>query len=72
SSSSFTDPAILTPIILLILPLIITGLFAIPLSLYEKNLEKIQNRIHTRLSKFNIPYIDIPSYEHMIKHEDKE
>jgi hypothetical protein len=72
SSSSFTDPAILTPIIFLILPLIITGLFAIPLYLYEKNLEKIQNRIHTRLSKYNIPYIDIPSYEHMIKHEDKE
>ena len=71
-SSSFSDPAILTPIILLILPLIITGLFAIPLYLYEKNLDKIQNRIHTRLSKYNIPYIDIPSYDQMIEHENKE
>ena len=58
--------------ILLILPLIITGLFAIPLYLYEKNLDKIQNRIHTRLSKYNIPYIDIPSYDQMIEHENKE
>jgi hypothetical protein len=57
------DPAILTPLILLFLPLIITGLFAIPLYLYEKYLEKIQNRVHSRFARYNIPYIDIPSFD---------
>jgi hypothetical protein len=69
-SSSFTDPAILTPIILLILPLIITGLFAIPLYYYEKNLAKIQRRIRLRLSKYNISSIEIPSYDQMIIHKN--
>ena len=70
-SSSFTDPAILTPIILLILPLIITGLFAIPLYYYEQNLGKIQSRIQSRLSKYKIPYIDIPVYDQLIEFKDK-
>ncbi|TFG16507.1 MAG: hypothetical protein EU531_06280 [Promethearchaeota archaeon] len=71
-SSSFTDPAILTPIILLILPLIITGLFAIPLYFYEKNLGKIKKRIQLRLFKYNIPIIDVPAYEQMMNRENKE
>jgi len=71
-SSSFTDPAILTPIILLILPLIITGLFAIPLYYYENNLGKIQTRVQSRLSKYKIPYLDIPTYDRMIEHQHKE
>jgi hypothetical protein len=71
-SSSFTDPAILTPIILLILPLIITGLFAIPLYYYEHHLGKIQGRIQIRLSKYNIPYIKIPVYDQMIDNTHKE
>lgn len=71
-SSSFTDPAILTPIILLILPLIITGLFAIPLYFYEKNLSKIKNRIQLRLLKNNIPIIDIPEYDQMLNREYTE
>lgn len=71
-SSSFTDPAILTPIILLILPLIITGLFAIPLYYYEQNLRKIQSRIQLRLTKYKIPYIDIPAFDQMIRNTPKE
>ncbi|TFF85475.1 MAG: hypothetical protein EU517_01565 [Promethearchaeota archaeon] len=69
-SSSFSDPAILTPIILLILPLIITGLFALPLFLYEKNLNKVQNRIHSRLAKYNIPFLELPAYDQLIKQEN--
>jgi hypothetical protein len=57
------DPAILTPIILLFLPLIVIGLFAIPLYLYERYIEKIQNRVHSRLIKHNISYIDIRSFD---------
>ena len=59
------DPAILTPLILLFLPLIVTGLFAIPLYLYERYLEKIQNRVHSRFAKDNITYIDIPSFDEL-------
>ena len=59
------DPAILTPLILLFLPLIVTGLFGIPLYLYERNLEKIQKRVHSRLAKYNITYINIPSFDEL-------
>ncbi|MFW9938006.1 MAG: hypothetical protein ACFFD5_10175 [Candidatus Thorarchaeota archaeon] len=59
------DPAILTPIILLFLPLIVIGLFAIPLYLYERYLDKVQKRVHSRLIKYNVSYIDIPSFDNL-------
>ncbi len=54
--------AILTPIILIFLPFIITGLFAIPLMIYEALLPKATKRIHKKLRKYNLHYIDIPEF----------
>ena len=60
-----TDPGILTPIILMVLPLILTGFYAIPLFLYEKKLSKIQSKIHDYLHKIGIPKIAIPSFDEL-------
>ena len=59
------NPAIFTPIILVFLPLITTGYFAIPLYFYEKNLPKIQKRIRSRLEKINITEIKIPTFDEL-------
>ncbi len=59
------DPAFFTPIILIFLPLITTGYFAIPLYYYEKHLPKIQKRIRSRLEKINITEIKIPSFDEL-------
>ena len=60
-----TDPGLLTPIILMVLPLILTGFYAIPLFLYEKKLPKIQSKIHDQLHKIGIPNIVIPSFDEL-------
>ena len=57
------SPAILTPIILIFLPFIITGLFAIPLMIYEALLPKATKRILKKLIKYNLHYIDIPEFD---------
>ena len=57
------DPALLTPIILIFLPLIITGFYAIPLFIYEKRLPKIQPKIHAHLNSLGIQKIIIPSFD---------
>jgi len=59
--------AILTPIILIVLPFIITGLFAFPLYIYERNLPKLLKRIQSRIEKLNISEIIIPTFEDMRK-----
>ena len=56
-------PALLTPIIVLISPLILTGLLALPIYLYEKRMEKTQRRIHKKLAKYNLRHITIPVFE---------
>jgi len=56
----FTQAAILTPLILIALPFIVTGLFAIPLVLYEKNLPDILAKVYKKL---DIPFIVIPPFE---------
>lgn len=56
-------PALLTPIIVIISPLILTGLLALPLYLYEKRMEKIQGRIHKKLAKYNLRHISLPEFE---------
>lgn len=56
-------PAILTPIIVIISPLILTGLLALPVYLYEKNMEKMQNRIFKKLAKYNLRHYTIPTFE---------
>lgn len=55
--------AILTPIIVIISPLILTGLLALPMYLYERNSEKMQRRIHKRLAKYNLRHITIPEFK---------
>ena len=60
-----TDPGLLTPIILMVLPIILTGFYAIPLFLYEKKLPKIQTKIHNHLYKIGIPKIAVPSFDEL-------
>jgi len=60
-----TDPGLLTPIILMILPIILTGFYAIPLFLYEKKLPKIQSKIHDHLHEIGIPKIVVPSFDEL-------
>lgn len=56
-------PALLTPIIVIISPLILTGLLALPIYLYEKRMEKTQRRIHKKLAKYNLRHFTIPVFE---------
>jgi hypothetical protein len=65
------DQAILTPIVLIILPFVITGLFAIPFYLYEKNLTNIRARIHSKLIKKGLSLINIPDFEDLTIKEGK-
>ena len=57
------SPALLTPIIVIISPLILTGLLALPIYLYEKRMEKTQSRIHKKLAKYNLRHFTIPTFE---------
>lgn len=57
------DAALLTPIVLMVLPLILTGFYAIPLFIYEKKITKIQSRVHIHLNKRGIHKIVIPSFD---------
>lgn len=59
------DPVLLTPIVLMMLPLILTGFYAIPLFIYEKKIIKIQPRIHDHLGKRGIYKIVIPSFDEL-------
>ncbi|MBN2154244.1 MAG: hypothetical protein JW839_22505 [Candidatus Lokiarchaeota archaeon] len=54
------DPAILTPIILCVLPFITIGLVSIPAYLYEKYLPGFKDRVSSGLRGFNLPDIQIP------------
>jgi hypothetical protein len=58
-------PALLTPIIVIISPLILTGLLAIPIFLYEKNIDKMRTRIHERLAKYNLRHFTIPEFHEL-------
>ncbi|MFX0012841.1 MAG: hypothetical protein ACFE9R_21195, partial [Candidatus Hermodarchaeota archaeon] len=65
------DAAILTPIILILLPLILTGLLAAPLYCYERWLPKIKNKIHLRLAKYDLPKFSIPTFDELLKENRK-
>ena len=67
SEVKITDPAMLTPIILMVLPFIVTGLIAIPIFLYERLFPKNQERLRKSLAGFNFPEIRIPKFEEMEK-----
>jgi hypothetical protein len=60
-----TDAAMLTPIILIILPLLLTGLIAIPIYLYERFFPRTSAKLHKHLEKFNFPDIRIPKFEEL-------
>jgi len=62
-------PALLTPLILMFLPFIIIGLFAIPLILYELTINKAVLRIHKRLKKLD--YIQVPEFDDAKSYRDK-
>ena len=61
------DPAILTPIIVFILPLISMGIFALPLYLYEKQLSKIREKIFKRFKKYELPHYTLPTLEELVE-----
>lgn len=55
-----TDPAILTPIILIFLPFIVTGLFAFPMVIYEKYLPKMTKKVSEKLG---VDHIKFPEFD---------
>ncbi len=59
------DTAILTPIILCVLPFITIGLVSIPMYLYEKYLPRLKNRVSTGLQIFNLPDVQIPDIQQL-------
>lgn len=61
------DPAILTPLILIVLPIFVTGLFAIPLIMYEKLLPDMISKLKEKIIEKGIPLIEIPNFENMKK-----
>lgn len=59
----FTKPAILTPLILIVLPFLVMGLIFIPILLHEKYIEKNTYRLKKSLKKLKL--IDIPDIDSM-------
>ncbi|MBY8986296.1 MAG: hypothetical protein KGD65_14565 [Candidatus Lokiarchaeota archaeon] len=57
----------MTPIILIVLPFLLTGLFAIPVFIYERILIKILARVNKKVDKLDISIIEIPQFEDLIK-----
>ncbi|UCC18460.1 MAG: hypothetical protein JSV62_10120 [Promethearchaeota archaeon] len=66
-AESGLGPAVLTPIILIVLPFFITGLFSFAVYFYEKNIPKLLNKIQPRLDKLNLSDIEIPKFNEMKK-----
>jgi len=60
------DVAILTPLILIVLPLFVTGLFAIGLIIYEKLLPETTDMVHKKLEKKGIQIISIPNFDDLL------
>jgi len=63
---TFFDPSILTPLILLFLPFILTGILAIPIYIYEKFLPRTLNRVRLKLSKYNLPNFILPELTELL------
>jgi hypothetical protein len=61
------DPALLTPIILIILPFLITGLMSFALFLYERLNPNLLKRNQRIFEKLNLSQIMIPSFDEMRK-----
>ncbi|MBD3213917.1 MAG: hypothetical protein GF311_15005 [Candidatus Lokiarchaeota archaeon] len=64
------DPSgasLLIPLILIFLPFLIPGLYAIPMIFYEMNFDKNMKRIHKHLEEKDIPYINVPDFHDLIE-----
>nr|MDO8112250.1 hypothetical protein [Candidatus Sigynarchaeota archaeon] len=61
--TTISDAAILTPIILTILPLLVTGLISIPIYWYERNLGEIKTKVIEKMERFNLPLVKIPEID---------
>jgi len=61
----FSNPAILTPLILIVLPFLVMGLLFFPVYLYELYLNKSKLKIEKYYKNFKI--IEIPDFEKLIK-----
>ncbi|NHI94644.1 MAG: hypothetical protein EAX96_19285 [Candidatus Lokiarchaeota archaeon] len=62
------EAAFLTPMILILLPFILTGLFTGPIILYEKYLPKIRAKLHPKLvEQYNFEMIKMPVFEDLIE-----
>ncbi|OLS15203.1 MAG: hypothetical protein RBG13Loki_1169 [Promethearchaeota archaeon CR_4] len=57
------DPAILTPIILIILPFITSGILTIPIVIYEKYLPKLTEKLQKKLVRAGYSKIKVPVYD---------
>lgn len=57
--------AVLTPIIVIMLPFIVTGILAAPIYLYEKLFPKSNERLQQKLKRMNFPEIQIPHFEEL-------
>ncbi len=57
------DPSVLTPIILIILPFITSGLLTIPIVLYERSLPKLAEKLQKKLDSAKYPEVKIPLHD---------
>ena len=58
--------AVLTPIIIIILPFLVTGILAIPIFLYERLFTRNNERLMAKLEGFDFPEIIIPHFEEIV------
>ena len=61
---NFTQPAILTPLILIVLPILVIGLIYFPILLHEKNIAKNTLRLKNAFKMKKM--IDIPTFDKII------
>jgi hypothetical protein len=59
------DPALLTPIILIRFPFLITGLMIFALFFYERLNPNLLKRIQATIEKLNLSQINLPTFEEM-------
>lgn len=60
------SPAMVVPIILTFLPILVIGIFAIALIIYENSVHSTIQKMHDKLSKKGIPFISIPEFKDII------
>jgi len=52
-------------VVLVLLPFLYTGVFLLPIYLYERFFSNAQARLHSKLAKFQFPRIKIPAFEEL-------